>query len=154
MNHRLQSSQPFPGSMLPVTPSPRSVLSCFCIQALGAGVSWHSELPNITRSAALHTMNRTNFFSARDFSVILVLLKALNPVNKPHPMHWASVVQQDFFIWTCRRNSRLEGHSCPKKYWTSLQFQQFYVNGNYLFSSKALPIFKKRLEQKKKITDF
>lgn len=99
------------GSCCKSHPDPGLFCLAFASQALGAVIFWHSELHNITRSAALHTVG---FFSARDFNVILVLLKALNPVNKPHLMHWVSVVQQDFFIRNSRRNARLEGQSCPK----------------------------------------
>lgn len=144
MNHWFQSSQPFPGSMLQVTPSPRSVLSCLCISSpqgyylLTLITAQHCTICSLT-----HHEYYIFFFSARNFSVILVLLKALNPGNKPHLMHWVSTAQQDFFIRIFRRNPRLEGHSCLKKSWTSLQFHQFCVNGNHLFSSKALSSFKR-----------
>lgn len=88
MNHWFQSSQSFPGSMLQVTPSPRFVLSCLCISSpQGCYLLTLVTAQPHTICSLTHHEYYNFFFPARDFNVILVLLKALNPVKKPHLMH-------------------------------------------------------------------
>lgn len=54
-------------------------------------------------------------FSARNFNVILVLLKTLSLANKFHLMHRVSAEPWDFFIKNFNRNPKLGIDSWPKK---------------------------------------
>lgn len=63
-------------------------------------------------------------------------------------MHWVSVVQQDFFIKTFKRNPRLEGHSCPKIL-NIFAIPTVLCQRELLIFKQRIIFLQKKLEQKK-----